>query len=70
MENKKKLIEEVLTGEEIAFEPIPEEKDSPLAHPVIDRIKQDVESNPSEEQSNNSGGADCAEEKENPPQCP
>lgn len=52
MEDKKKLIEETLTGDEIAFEPIPEEQDSPLAHPVVDKALQDETSDSSGETIN------------------
>jgi hypothetical protein len=47
MEDKKKLIEAVLAGEskEIAFEPIPEENESPLAQPVVEKITTGNEGN-------------------------
>lgn len=66
MEDKKKLIEEVLTGEEIAFEPIPEEQDSPLAQPVVDKAQQ-TENTLSEGQNNDSGEAS---QKEKPTDAP
>jgi hypothetical protein len=71
MEDKKKLIEDVLQGEEIAFEPIPEEQDSPLAHPVVDRSQP---AEPNSNEGRNSGEIDRVEEnttaKESPSDAP
>jgi hypothetical protein len=71
MEDKKNLIETVLKGQEdIAFEPVPEEHESPLAHPVVDR-NQPVQEG-SRNEGNDSGGTTTGEQqtKEKPTDAP
>jgi hypothetical protein len=72
MEDKKNLIETVLKGEEIAFEPVPEEQESPLAHPVVDRNQPVSESNATENETNNPGETNTqqAKPKEKPTDAP
>lgn len=56
MEDQINLIETVLKGEEIAFEPVPEENESPLAQPVIDRNQPVFEANPTGKGESNPSG--------------
>ncbi len=63
MEDQKNLIETVLKGEEIAFEPVPEENESPLAQPVVDKSQPAHEINTSGNEGSNSGGTNTEEPK-------
>jgi hypothetical protein len=63
MEDKKNLIETVLKGEEIAFEPVPDEQDSPLAHPVVNRNQPVSEGNGESNSGETSASQQQAREK-------
>jgi hypothetical protein len=73
MEDSKKLIETVLISgtKEIAFEPIPEENESPLAHPVVEKATETNSS--SDTKTNSSGNTETQSEskpKEKPTDAP
>src|SRR3954470_9268755 len=69
MEDPQKLIEAVLTNDakEIAFEPIPEENESPLAHPVVDNT---TETNGSSDPKANSSGNTATQSESKPKEKP
>jgi hypothetical protein len=71
MENKKVLIEAVLAGEskEIAFEPIPEENESPLAQPVVEKTTTGNEGNAATAEGG-SGSTQTEKPKEKPTDAP
>jgi hypothetical protein len=71
MEDKKKLIEAVLAGEskEIAFEPVPEENESPLAQPVVEKVTTGNEGSAATA-GDGSGPAQAEKPKEKPTDAP
>ncbi len=71
MEDKKKLIEAVLAGEskEIAFEPVPEENESPLAQPVVEKVTTGNEGS-AVTAGDGSGPAQAEKPKEKPTDAP
>jgi hypothetical protein len=71
MEDKKDLIESVLAGEskEIAFEPIPEEDESPLAQPVVEKITTGNDANATTT-GDGSGPSQAERPKEKPTDAP
>jgi hypothetical protein len=71
MEDKKKLIEAVLAGEskEIAFEPVPEENESPLAQPVVEKVTTGSDGSPTTA-GDGSGPAQAEKPKEKPTDAP
>ena len=71
MEDKKVLIEAVLAGEskEIAFEPIPEENESPLAQPVVEKTTTGNEGNAATAEGA-SGSTQTEKPKEKPTDAP
>lgn len=67
MEDTKELIETVLKKDQqdIAFEPIPEEKDSPLAQPVVQKNNTSSDVNASKNEAKDTSGS-TEEKKEEP----
>jgi hypothetical protein len=67
MEDTKELIETVLKKDpqDIAFEPIPEESDSPLAQPVVQKSNTSGDVNASKNEAKDTS-ASAGENKEEP----